>query len=113
MNGESPSGDVVQPEVQTPKKSSKKDLLIGLACSVIVGVVNGTVMVPITLFARQEGANYPGENIQIAYLFSFGIGCLITTPLVGAVYFLARREKPVWHFKIAVIPGLIAGVFWG
>jgi len=85
-------------------KSSNSGKLIGLACSLILGCLNGSMMVPLRFV--------PKEAQGINYIVSFGIGVLIVTPVCAIVYFLARRRIPVFHYRIALIPGLITGLLW-
>ena len=77
-----------------------------------MGVLNGTMMIPLTLFSRDMAIERPGEFVQLSYLFSFGVGVLIVTPPVSVFFFLVRREKPVFHFPTLLLPAVVAGCFW-
>jgi glucose uptake protein GlcU len=46
------------------------------------------------------------------YLPSFGIGVAIVTPVIAFFYFLVKREMPVFHLRVALVPGLITGILW-
>jgi len=42
----------------------------------------------------------------INYMISFGIGVLAVTPVLAAIYFLIKFEWPVFHVKVALLPGM-------
>lgn len=84
-----------------------------MVCALIMGVMNGSLMVPFTLFVRdQEGQGSDGSVVELGYLVSFAIGIAIVTPPIFAIFFLLARQRPVFHFKVAVLPGLTTGILW-
>jgi len=88
-----------------PKKNNYS---LGLIISVFLGLCTGTMLVPSKLAP---------EDIQgIEYVFSFAIGVAIITVLFAPVYFIFQYIRgnglPNFHFKIAVVPGLLAGTIW-
>ena len=76
--------------------------IIGITCCLLIGLLCGSMMVP-TRF---------GPDVGIVYMVSFGIGNIIVTPPITVVYFMAKRQVPQFHLKIALPAFLIAGVFW-
>lgn len=79
--------------------------LLGLFCVMCTGLFNGSMMVP----ARYNSD--PKAN-GIIYLLSFGIGVMIVTPVIFVLYFLLQWRMPVFHFKVALLPGLATGLIW-
>lgn len=98
------------PLLVSPKKeklfSPKK--LLGLICTLFVGVLNGSVMVPL--------AKTPQSAQGINYIVSFGIGVVLVTPVCLIFYFILQyvltKKIPEFHFKKSFIPGLITGILW-
>jgi len=89
---------------KAPEQSAQRKPIIGFICALILGLMNGSMMVPLRYT--------PKEAQGINYIVSFAIGVLIVTPICAIVYFLVRRKKPEFHFRVAVIPGLITGLLW-
>jgi len=87
----------------TPENPIKKRI-IGFSCAILLGLMNGSMMVP-TKFLPE---NAKGIN----YVVSFSIGVVIVTPICAVIYFLIRRQEPVFHIKVAFLPGLITGLLW-
>jgi glucose uptake protein GlcU len=83
---------------------SLKARLFGMLCAVAVGLPNGSMLVPLRLA--------PSDAQGINYMISFGIGVLAVTPALALVYFLLKREIPVFHLRVALVPGLLAGFVW-
>lgn len=80
----------------------------GVLCAILVGVLNGSFMLPVKLANRDvEGAEY---------IFSFATGAMAITVLVLAVYSLARfmagKPRPEFQMRVAALPALAAGVVW-
>jgi glucose uptake protein GlcU len=97
----------------TAPKESLREKVLGALCCAFVGICAGTMMVP----ARFN------PNQSINYLASFGIGIVIVTPVVAAVWFgvqyliLARNGKQhmftiAFHPKEAAGPCLLVGLLW-
>ena len=79
-----------------------------MGCSVFLGLLNGSMLVPMQYV--------PPEDQGITYLYSFAIGVIIVTPVIVSIYFgieyLRKRQVPKFHFKITVLPALLAGLLW-
>jgi len=90
------------------KLNNSKLYIIGMICCVFVGILGGSMMVP---------AKY-GPDLGIVYVISFGTGVMAVTPFFFVSYYVVRSviaRKPVlpeWHFKSALLPGLISGLLW-
>jgi glucose uptake protein GlcU len=82
--------------------SSSKNYIIGVLCCAILGTAGGSMMVP---------ARYSPEK-SIVYLVSFGIGNIIVAPVLFVLYFLVRRQRPVFHLTTAAPWGLFSGLLW-
>jgi len=83
---------------------SLKARLFGMLCAIAVGLPNGSMLVPLRLA--------PSDAQGINYMVSFGIGVVAVTPALALVYFLIKRELPVFHLRVALVPGLLAGFVW-
>jgi len=78
--------------------------LLGMLCCLVLGIMNGSMMVP-TRFTPKDASG-------ISYVISFSIGVVLVTPVVAAFYFLVRRQMPVFHLRETLVPGLITGFIW-
>merc|ERR1712070_213291 len=77
------------------------DKASGAIFCVAVGLLNGSLMVPFKCLSE----DLPKDAPPIAYLGSFAVGVLITTPIFFVFYFyFPIREAPKWHFDAASIP---------
>ncbi|PRP78327.1 zinc carboxypeptidase [Planoprotostelium fungivorum] len=90
-------------EPALPIGEPKKNSTIGLICAVLLGAMNGSMLVPM------RGAP---KDIVITFVISFSIGVLAITPVCALAYFLFRRQRPVWHVRVALVPGLLTGLIW-
>jgi len=81
----------------------KQNRMLGLICAVVLGVMNGSMLVPM------KGAP---QDIHVTFVISFAIGVVAITPVAGLLYFGVRRQIPVWHWKVALLPGLATGLIW-
>jgi len=86
--------------------------LLGVLCALVMGVMNGSLMVPFTLFVQEQEGGGDGSVVELGYLVSFAIGIAIVTPPIFALFFLVARQRPEFHFKVAVLPGLTTGLLW-
>jgi len=96
-------GEVDEKQKQQQEKTMK-DVVLGMTCALILGVMNGSMMVPLRFT--------PEDASGINYIVSFGIGVMVVTPVCALVYFLIRRQLPQFHLKVALVPGLITGLIW-
>lgn len=85
-------------------KKSTAQRIIGVGCALGLALLNGSMMVPLRFT--------PKEAQGINYIISFGIGCIIVTPVCAVMYFAAKRTTPDFQFKVAFIPGIITGILW-
>ena len=80
--------------------------MIGFSSAVAVGVFGGSVLVPMGFL----GPDYKGAR-ALAFLPSFGIGCLAgASLLVAAWYFIAGA--PAFGSRYTVLAGIASGVTW-
>jgi hypothetical protein len=85
----------------------------GLACALVVGLVDGSLMVPYKAFSSTAPAgSLETENIYIA---SMGAGLLIIAPVFSVIYILVvcRGKLPPLKFKEGCVAGFATGLFWG
>lgn len=95
------------PRVQS--RFQKRRPLLGIGAALIVALINGAVEVPFT--------KYQNENPRVSaigYITSFGIGLLMATPAIWAVYSLVIRcgRPPDLQVKVAAIPGIVTGLMF-
>jgi len=86
-----------------PAAPPKDNKIAGFICAIVLGVLNGSMLVP-TLHL----------NVS-AYQFipNFGIGALLVTPVFAIAYFaIIKKEMPQLKVQVTAIPGLVAGVLW-
>jgi len=86
---------------------------LGFGCAIVVGLLNGSLMVPFHYFQQSEKKSNSGEEdpgAAIAYLASLSLGiamitagCIVASALV--------RGQPVWHARVAAVPGIITGKY--
>ena len=105
LNSEKFSQD---PPSVTAEKAKSNTFLLGLICALVLGVINGSLLVP---------TQYVPEDCQgLSYVISFAIGVAIVTigfaPIYFAVKFIFTRQLPQFHLKVAFLPGFVAGVIW-
>jgi glucose uptake protein GlcU len=81
-----------------------KERLFGMFCAIALGIPNGSMLVPLRLS--------PADAQGINYMVSFGIGVVCVTPVLALIYFVLKREVPVFHPRVALVPGLLAGFVW-
>ncbi|KAL0488335.1 10 TM domain-containing transmembrane protein [Acrasis kona] len=102
--------DVVHIDVSTVPKTvtqrmftiirKSREKVIGGICVAGTGFLGGTQMVP-ARFDTESG---------VLFALSFGVGCMIVTPIMFVIYFLIKRERPQMHVKKALVPGLLSGL---
>ena len=82
------------------------NLAAGLGAACCTGLFGGVCLLPMA-FADEKFQN-------LAFLPSFGIGVLLSAPLVALVYFgaIKRCERPQWHARVALLPGMLSGLIW-
>jgi len=105
INTEDEASPLLKDEEESKKaNSSTAKKIIGLICALVLGIFNGSMMVPL---------HFTPDNAKgINYIVSFGIGVLIVTPVCFVLYFVLRCKKPEFHLRVALIPGLITGLIW-
>jgi len=90
--------------ISLPEIPSKNNTLFGILCAASLALTNGSMLVPIKYS--------PVEAQGINFLVSFGIGVIVVTPLISAIYFTLMRRTPFWDFRNLLLPGLLAGFLW-
>eukprot|EP01114_Cavostelium_apophysatum_P020785 TRINITY_DN7058_c0_g1_i1.p1 TRINITY_DN7058_c0_g1~~TRINITY_DN7058_c0_g1_i1.p1 ORF type:complete len:338 (-),score=36.71 TRINITY_DN7058_c0_g1_i1:250-1263(-) len=95
------------PLLETAPQTSKKRPIVGVICAVLLGIMNGSMLVP----NQYAPANVKGAH-AINFVVSFGIGVMCVTPVIAFIYFLVQRRRPNFQVKVVMLPGLCAGVFW-
>eukprot|EP00658_Telonema_sp_P-2_P056905 TRINITY_DN45368_c0_g1_i1.p1 TRINITY_DN45368_c0_g1~~TRINITY_DN45368_c0_g1_i1.p1 ORF type:complete len:444 (-),score=107.99 TRINITY_DN45368_c0_g1_i1:217-1476(-) len=101
-----PANPVACSDEQVPKLSKAT----GAVFCVVVGLLNGSLMVPFHYLSQEIRSDQP----PVTYLGSFALGVLVTTPLFVVFYFyFPVRDPPVWHFQVAAVPGILTGALWG
>jgi len=76
----------------------------GVSLSIIVGLTGGSILVPL---------HYVSESKQgILFLPSFGIGSLLTSPIIYCIHSIFSRSMPVLHFRESIWTGLLSGFLY-
>lgn len=85
-----------------------RDLAIGLGAAVLLGLLNGSMMVPAKLMPDSVGG--------VVYVVSFGIGALVVTLGFFLAYlvvmFAWKRALPAFHLRETFLPAAGSGFFW-
>merc|ERR1711871_595426 len=93
------------PPSDISEEASEARFVIGMGCSIAVGLFGGSILVPMSFVESQ----YSG----LAFLPSFGIGAGSTSALFAVVYYVAwERKLPLFHVRNTFIPGLMSGLMW-
>merc|ERR1712048_30437 len=100
--------------------SPKGNTMIGLICASLMGVANGSGMVPMTCFGNgcpSLGVSaYEGDALpSIAFLPSLALGVLVAQPLIFFLYWgrsMMRGDYPKFHIKAVAVPALLTGCYW-
>ncbi|KAJ5068547.1 transmembrane protein [Anaeramoeba ignava] len=116
-NSEEERRNLRNPRKRVQRNVSKKDFIIGILSAITCGLLNGSMMVPLSYV--------PSESNGIIYIVSFGIGTIIVTPIVFFIFYFIGiirnkcnpTKKPFLKLsdlkiKKAMIPGMISGIFW-
>jgi len=93
---------------------------LGCGCAVTVGLMNGTLMVPVTFFQSGSAAlgipGYKGDLLSpIAFLPSLSIGILCMQVPIFLIYFardICKGHQPKFQASIVAAPGLVTGAYW-
>jgi len=97
-------------EPQSPQNASKSTLS-GLLCAVIVGITNGSFMLPFSFYAKHAS----GPDSSINYVISFSLGIIPANIVFFLLWFYfppSSYHVPQFFVKDAAIPGIVTGVFW-
>jgi len=85
--------------------SSTSLLLVGVIFSVIVGLFGGSILAPMKAA--------PSASQGLTIVPAFGIGCLLTAPLITLPYvYLIASTRPNFHLRVSFLPGIAAGAVW-
>jgi hypothetical protein len=100
--------DANSPSSTKPLQSAGARFIAGFFAAAFLGVLNGSMMVPAELT--------PEDDQGLAYAVSFAVGVAIVTiidaPIYFAIQYFRGKGLPKFHFKVAAIPGIIAGLIW-
>mmetsp|Transcript_36720 Transcript_36720/g.98379 ORF Transcript_36720/g.98379 Transcript_36720/m.98379 type:complete len:397 (+) Transcript_36720:66-1256(+) len=112
-------GLLVPADAAGPARGALRTAL-GCGCAVAVGLMNGTLMVPVTFF--QSGSStlgisgYKGNLLSpIAFLPSLSIGILCMQVPTFLIYFardIYEGRLPKFQAAVAAAPGLVTGAYW-
>jgi len=113
-----PVSPVSRSEPSTGKSAAR--MAWGLACALGMGIGNGTMMVPLTVFQRGSPTlgvrAFDGADLAaLAFLPSLAVGVLVAQPLLFLVYWGPAMYRGVWprfHFASVALPGFVNGAFW-
>eukprot|EP01028_Stygiella_incarcerata_P002441 TRINITY_DN1454_c0_g1_i1.p1 TRINITY_DN1454_c0_g1~~TRINITY_DN1454_c0_g1_i1.p1 ORF type:complete len:349 (-),score=80.30 TRINITY_DN1454_c0_g1_i1:78-1124(-) len=97
-----PSHVAINSPSETEKTSKQTKKTLGMICVCCVGLLNGSMMVPARLNPQKS----------LIYVVSFGIGVFFVTPILFALYFIIKRERPKIMLRRASGPSLIVGLLW-
>jgi len=104
-------------EAEQPGSQGSK--MLGFMCAVTMGVLNGTIMVPLTCFHQGCFGSEPFVKDQIpamAFLPSLAAGILVAQPFMFLLYWgrsMLRGEYPQFHMKAVAVPAIYTGLTWG
>ena len=94
-------------------------MAIGIFCAINVGVLNGSLMMPLKCFDKGGCALFPHPYegpaglAAINFLPSLCIGLALVTPAAFLAFYLLKGGDNVnLHFGVAALPGTLTGVFW-
>lgn len=102
--GDDGNDDIGASTVERPQTKSTRDFWFGLALSSFIGLTNGSMLVP----ARLTSCDTQG----LFFVFSFGVGVAIVSPILACLYFLILRQKPEFKLRQVFAAGLGAGALW-
>jgi glucose uptake protein GlcU len=85
----------------------------GLMCALVVGLVDGSLMVPYKAFAAT--APQDSRETENIYFTSLGAGLLVVAPTFSVIYVLVvcRGKFPPLKFREGSVAGFATGLFWG
>ncbi len=76
--------------------------LKGMLWALFVGTFGGSILAPMH-YAHEQG---------LIFLPSFGCSAILTAPMVLIVHMLYTRDVPAFHWKDALLPGVISGFIY-
>lgn len=95
------SGDV---ENGGDASDGKGQFKVGLICAFCVGVCGGITLGPMSFVSN--------PNKGLAYLPSFALGAVLASPLVCLLWYSILAQRPVFHCRRTLLPGLLSGLIW-
>merc|ERR1711920_367626 len=94
--------------------------VVGILYAALLGVCNGSLMVPLTCF--QNGCPsigvhaYTGSALAaLAFLPSLAAGTAVAHPVIFLMYWgpsICKGSWPEFHASIVALPALLTGSFW-
>lgn len=110
-----------RPLLESGDESKFGAFIFGIFCATVLGVCNGSLMVPLSCF--QHGC--PAVGIQayigavlapVAFLPSLAAGTIAAHLVLFLMYWgpsMCRGEWPQFHVSTVALPALLTGGFWG
>lgn len=104
---------------EAEQPASHGSMFLGFVCAVTMGVLNGTIMVPMTCFHQGCFGTEPFMKDQIpamAFLPSLAAGIIIAQPFMFLLYWgpsMFKGVYPEFHAKAVAVPAIYTGLTWG
>jgi len=99
--------------------STKGSPFLGFICAVVMGLLNGTMMAPMTCFSQGCFGTEPFDKSDqipaMAFLPSLAAGIAISQPVMFLLYWgpsMMRGVYPKFHAKAITGPAVFTGVTW-
>lgn len=98
-------GEDAATPTEEPVTESRYAFAIGIGCALLLGITNGSMLAPIRMAPREASG--------INFIVSFGIGCLMLSPVFTIPYYAYKWSLPDFGFKTWLpLRGLICGTLW-
>lgn len=78
--------------------------IVGILCALLVGLSGGSILVPLHYVPKSQAG--------LVFIPSFGLGCIVFSPMVCAVAYLYTGIMPDFQFKKTFLTGLLSGFVW-
>lgn len=85
-------------------QSTSKNWLLGMFFAFCVGLSGGSILVPMHYV--------PDSSSGLAFVVSFGIGTMVSSPLVCLVCFGVKQKIPPLHLADTLWAGLLSGLIY-
>eukprot|EP00732_Lithocolla_globosa_P004096 Lithocolla_globosa_v1_NODE_3602_length_1625_cov_25.538217.p1 type:complete len:347 gc:universal NODE_3602_length_1625_cov_25.538217:419-1459(+) len=99
------------------EQTSLRDRVLGTGCTIIVGLLNGSQMVPFSLFVEQQKElnGDAAEGLELAYLAGFSIGVAMATPPLFFLWSVSQYmngQSVDMQWRLVAWRGGLQGVIW-